>query len=46
MQGAYERWGNLANLLGLEGEEITSTKMAYEHGLGEINLRRLKIREV
>jgi hypothetical protein len=35
-----------ANLLGLKGEEIRTTRMAHEHGLGEIHLSRLRIQEV
>jgi len=35
-----------ANLIGLKSEEILTTKMAHEHGLGEINLSSLQIREV
>ena len=35
-----------ANLLGLKGEEIRTTRMAHEHGLGEIHLARLQIQEV
>jgi uncharacterized protein (DUF362 family) len=35
-----------ANLLGVRGEEIRTTRMAHEHGLGEIDLARLRIQEV
>jgi uncharacterized protein (DUF362 family) len=35
-----------ANLLGVKGEEIRTTRMAHEHGLGEILLARLQIQEV
>jgi uncharacterized protein (DUF362 family) len=35
-----------ANLLGLKGEEIPTTRKAQEHGLGEIRLARLRIQEV
>ena len=35
-----------ANLLGLNGEEILTTRMAHRHGLGESDLSRLQIREV
>jgi len=35
-----------ANLLGRKGEEIRTTQMAHEHGLGEIHLQRLRIQEV
>jgi len=35
-----------ANLLGLKGEEILTTKRAHAHGLGQINLSSLQIREV
>lgn len=34
-----------ANLLGVKGEEIRTTRMAHEHGLGEIRLARLRIHE-
>ncbi len=35
-----------ANLLGVKGEEIRTTQKAHEHGLGEIQLARLRIQEV
>jgi uncharacterized protein (DUF362 family) len=35
-----------ANLLGLKGEEILTTKKAYEYGMGEIHLSSLQIQEV
>jgi uncharacterized protein (DUF362 family) len=35
-----------AGLLSLKGEEIRATRMAYEHGLGEIDLARLQVQEV
>ncbi len=35
-----------ANLLGLKGEEIQTTRMAYEHGLGKIQLPLLRKQEV
>ena len=35
-----------ASLLGVRGEEIRTTQMAHEHGLGEIDLARLRIQEV
>ncbi len=35
-----------ANLLGIKGEEILTTRKAHEHGLGEIHPARLQIREV
>ena len=35
-----------AGLLGIKGEEIQATRMAYAHGLGEINLAKLQIQEV
>ena len=35
-----------ANLLGLHGDEILATRMAYEHGLGEIDLASLRVHEV
>jgi uncharacterized protein (DUF362 family) len=35
-----------ANLLGLKAEEIRTTQMAHEHGMGEIHLARLRIQEV
>jgi uncharacterized protein (DUF362 family) len=35
-----------ANLLGLKGDEIRTAQLAHEHGLGEINLARLRIKEV
>lgn len=35
-----------ANLLGLNGEEILTTRKAYELGMGEINLSSLQIQEV
>ncbi len=35
-----------ANLLGLNGEEIRTAQLAHEHGLGEIDLARLRIEEV
>jgi uncharacterized protein (DUF362 family) len=35
-----------ANLLGLKGEEIRTAQLAHEHGLGEIDLSRLRIEEV
>ncbi len=35
-----------ANLLGIKGVEIRTTRKAYEHGLGEIDLARLQIQEV
>lgn len=34
-----------ANLLGVKGEEIRTTRMAHENGLGEIRLARLRIQE-
>ncbi len=41
---ALEVYG--ANLLGLKGDGILSTRMAHEHGLGEIDLTKLKVREI
>jgi len=35
-----------AGLLGIKGEEVQATRMAHAHGLGEINLARLRIQEV
>lgn len=35
-----------AGLLGLKGEEIRTAQLAYEHGLGEIDLQQLRIEEV
>jgi uncharacterized protein (DUF362 family) len=35
-----------AHLHGLRGDEIRTTRMAHEHGLGEIDLARLRIQEV
>ncbi len=35
-----------ANLLGIKGEEVRTTRMAYEFGLGKINLSSLQIREI
>jgi uncharacterized protein (DUF362 family) len=35
-----------ANLIGLKGEAIQTTRMAHEHGLGEIRLSALQVREV
>ena len=35
-----------ANLLGLKGDEIRTAQLAHEHGLGEIDLARLRIEEV
>jgi len=35
-----------ANLLGAKGEEILTTQKAHEHGLGEINLSSVPVREV
>lgn len=35
-----------ANLLGLKGDEIRTAQLAHEHGLGEIDLSRLRIEEV
>lgn len=35
-----------ANLLGLKGEEVRTAQLAHEHGLGEIDLARLRIEEV
>ena len=41
---ALEVYG--ADLLGLKGDEVLSTRMAHEHGLGQIDLTRLKVREI
>jgi uncharacterized protein (DUF362 family) len=41
---AMEVYG--ANLFGVNGEEIPTTRMAHAHGLGEIHLARLQIQEV
>ena len=35
-----------ANLLGVKGEEIRTAQLAHAHGLGEIDLARLRIEEV
>ena len=35
-----------ANLLGIKGEEVRTTRMAYEFGLGKINLSSLQIQEI
>ena len=35
-----------ANLLGLKGEEVQTTRMAHEHGLGKIQLPLLRKQEV
>ena len=35
-----------AKLLGLKGAEIRKIQMAYEHGLGEIDLNRIQVQEV
>jgi len=35
-----------ANLLGLKGEEIQTARRAHSHGLGEIDLSSLRVREV
>lgn len=35
-----------ANLLGLIGEEVRTAQLAHEHGLGELDLTRLRIEEV
>lgn len=35
-----------ANLLGLQGEEILTARLAHEHGLGEIDLAKLRVEEV
>jgi uncharacterized protein (DUF362 family) len=35
-----------ANLLGLKGDEIRTAQMAHEHGLGQIDLARLRIEEM
>jgi uncharacterized protein (DUF362 family) len=35
-----------ANLLGVKGDEILITRMAHQHGLGEINLSKLQVQEV
>jgi uncharacterized protein (DUF362 family) len=35
-----------ANLIGLKGEEVQTSRMAHEHGLGEIRLLAIQIREV
>ena len=35
-----------ANLIGVNPEEIRMIQMAHEHGLGEIQLERLQIREI
>jgi uncharacterized protein (DUF362 family) len=35
-----------ASLLGLKGDEVRTTRLAYEHGLGKINLASLQIREI
>ncbi len=35
-----------AGLLGLKGEEVLTARLAHEHGLGEIDLTRLRIQEV
>ena len=35
-----------ANLLGLKGEEVQTSKMAHEHGLGQIRLSGVLVREV
>jgi uncharacterized protein (DUF362 family) len=35
-----------ANLLGIKGEAIQTTRMAHEHGLGEIRLSDIQVREV
>jgi uncharacterized protein (DUF362 family) len=35
-----------ANLLGLRGEEIRTAQLAHAHGLGEIDLARLRVEEV
>jgi uncharacterized protein (DUF362 family) len=35
-----------ANLLGIKGEEVRTTRMAYEFGLGKINLPSLQIQEI
>ncbi len=35
-----------AGLLGLKGEEIRTTQLAHEHGLGEIDLQRLRVQKV
>jgi uncharacterized protein (DUF362 family) len=35
-----------ANLLGIKGEEVRTTRMAHELGLGKINLSSLQIREI
>ncbi len=35
-----------AALLGLKGDEIRTSQLAHEHGLGEIDLQRLRIKEV
>jgi uncharacterized protein (DUF362 family) len=35
-----------ANLLGIKGEEVRTTRMAHEQGLGKINLLSLQIQEI
>lgn len=35
-----------ANLLGIKGEEVRTTRMAHEQGLGKINLSSLQIQEI
>ncbi|MDK9708183.1 MAG: DUF362 domain-containing protein [Desulforhopalus sp.] len=35
-----------ANLLGIKGDEVRTAQLAHEHGLGEIDLTRLRIEEV
>ena len=35
-----------ATLLGLKGPEITMIKKSYEHGLGEIDLAKIKVKEI
>jgi uncharacterized protein (DUF362 family) len=35
-----------ANLLGIKGDEVRTTRLAYEHGLGKITIASLQIREI
>ncbi len=35
-----------ANLLGLDGQDILTTRMAYGHGLGQLDLSKVTIQEV